>query len=270
MMGSMTEALSYPFVQRALLAGVAIGGLAAYYGVFVVQRGLSFLGNGLAHAAFGGVALGLLLHQEPLWVAIPFTIAVALGIDWLQDRSRLHADTAIGIFFAVSMALGIIFLSKTERFTQDAFAYLFGSILGVSMIDVASAGALIVIAAATFWLWGRWAYATFDRELARSEHLPVRRDERILSICLALTIVVSMKIVGITLISAALVIPPAAARLLTRRFATMTLVSILIGSLSVVAGLWISYVFDIPTGPAVIMVQAGVFVAGMVTRIGRR
>ena len=99
----MIDLFSHPFIQRAFIGGILIGFLASYYGVFVVQRGLSFLGSGLAHAAFGGVALGLLLHTEPLWIAVPFTIFVALGITWVKDRTELSGDTAIGIFFSVSI-----------------------------------------------------------------------------------------------------------------------------------------------------------------------
>src|SRR5262245_21667244 len=110
-MGELVEMLSLPFMQRALLAGALLGALASYLGAFIVQRGLGFLGEGLAHAAFGGVALGLLLRTEPLTVAIPFTVAVAVGINWVKERARLAGDTAIGVFFAVSMALGILFLS---------------------------------------------------------------------------------------------------------------------------------------------------------------
>ena len=125
----MFDLLTLPFMQRALIAGVLIGFLASYYGVFVVQRGLSFLGSGLAHAAFGGVALGLLLESEPLWIAVPFTIIVAIGITWVKNRTELGSDTTIGIFFSVSMALGIIFLYLRKQYSTEAFTYLFGSIL---------------------------------------------------------------------------------------------------------------------------------------------
>ena len=114
----MIELLHTAFVQRALLAGVMVGLLSSYYGAFVVQRRLSFLGDGLAHAAFGGVALGLLLGLEPLWIALPFTVAVAVGIVWVENRTRIAGDTAIGIFFATSMALGVIFLALRRSYSE--------------------------------------------------------------------------------------------------------------------------------------------------------
>jgi len=107
----MSEFFTMPFLQRALIAGIMVGFLASYYGVFIVQRRMSFLGSGLGHAAFGGVALGLLLNVQPLWVAIPFTVIVSLAISLLREKTKLAADTAIGILFSLSVALGIIFLS---------------------------------------------------------------------------------------------------------------------------------------------------------------
>ena len=156
----MLEALSLGFMQRALAAGTLTALIAGYYGVFVVQRGMSFIGSGLAHAAFGGVALALLLGGEPLWIAVPFTVIVALLITWVRDRTTLSLDTVIGVFFATAMALGIVFISRIPTYTTDAFTYLFGSVLSVTWTDLWAVLAVGVIAAATLPLWGRWAYAT--------------------------------------------------------------------------------------------------------------
>ncbi len=265
----MFEAFSLGFMQRALLAGTLVAFAASYYGVFIVQRGMSFMGNGLAHAAFGGVALGLLLGGEPLFVAVPFTVAVALLITFIRDKTTLSSDTVIGVFFAVSMALGIIFLSRLPTFTTDAFAYLFGSILAVGELDIWAAGSLAAIAAMTFPLWGEWAYATFDRDAALADGLPVKSRDYLLSVLIALTIVVSAKVVGIVLISAFIVIPAAAARLVARRFFDMTAISIFTGIVCVAAGLAASYVFDAPSGAAIVLVQTAafglMFIAGALT-----
>ncbi len=257
----MYEAFALPFMQRALAAGVMVAFLSSYYGAFVVQRGLSFLGDGLAHAAFGGVALGILLHREPLWIALPFTLLVSLAITWVKHHTRLASDTIIGVFFAVSMAAGIIFLSRTENYTTDAFSYLFGSILAVNGTDLRVTGLLVILALLTLPLWQRWAYATFDRDLARADRVPVVFDDYLISGLLAVTVVAAVKVVGIVLISAFLVIPAAAARMVTHRFVTMTWVAILLGVTSAVAGLWGSYWLDIPSGAAIVMLQAVVFLA---------
>jgi zinc transport system permease protein len=258
-MDIMLDVFKLPFMQRALIGGLLVGFLAGYYGAFIVQRRLSFLGSGLAHAAFGGVALGLLLVSEPLWIAIPFTVLVALGIVWVKDKTQLEGDTAVGIFFAVSMALGIIFIFLRENYSAEAFTYLFGSILAVSKRDIWAALIMTLATLSLFFYWKRWAYASFDRELALSDHVPVLKDDYLLSVLIALTIVISIKIVGIVLVAAFLVIPAASARLFICRFSRMTVFAIVIGMISVIAGLEISYHTDTPSGAAIILFQAVVF-----------
>jgi len=260
-----TGVLSLPFMQRALAAGILIGLLAGYYGVFVVQRRLSFLGIGLSHAAFGGVALGLLLGVNPLWVALPFTVVVALAISWVTQRGSVSGDTAIGIFFSVAIALGVVFLSMKTTYTADAFAYLFGSILAVKPVDLWIIGSIAVVTLATLPLWGRWAYATFDRDLARADGVPVQRDDYLLSALLAITIVAAVKLVGIVLVAAFLVIPPAAARLFTATFRSMTVVAVLLGVVTAIGGLIASYLLDVPSGATIILLQAAVFFVAFAT-----
>ncbi len=258
--------LALPFMQRALAAGILIGLLSGYYGVFVVQRQLSFLGIGLAHSAFGGVALGLLIGVNPLWVALPFTVVVALAISWVTQRGSVSGDTAIGIFFSIAIALGVLFLAMRENYTADAFAYLFGSILAVKPVDLWVIGGVTVMTLATLPMWGRWAYATFDRDLARADGVPVRRDDYVLAALLAVAVVAAVKLVGIVLVAAFLVIPPATARLVTATFRAMSVVAVLLGATTAIAGLIASYLFDVPSGATIILVQALVFFVAFLTR----
>ncbi len=261
----MTDWYTYDFMWRAMVGGILIGGLSSYYGVFVVQRRLSFLGSGLAHAAFGGVALGLLLETEPLLIAVPFTVIVAVMINWIRIHTRLAGDTAIGVLFAVSVSLGVIFLTLRDTGSVDAMSYLFGSILSVSNTDIVVLCGLVVVAGISIkYLWGNWAYATFDPEIARADGLVLDRDDYLLNVLLAVTIVLSIKIVGILLIAAFLVIPAASARLLSRTFYHMTLTSMFIGVISVITGLILSYELDFPSGAVIILVQAAIFVLAMV------
>lgn len=263
----MLDALSFPFFQKALAAGSLVGVLCGYYGVFVVQRGLSFLGDGLAHAAFGGVALALLLGVTPLWVALPFATFVAVGITWLRQRTDLGADTSIGIFFAVSAALGILFLSLSRSYTVDPFAYLFGSILGVSTVDLWTVAILSVVGLALVpRTWRLLAYATFDSELARSDRVPVRALEYLLAVMVAVTVVVSVKVVGVVLVASYLIIPAATARLLSRTLVSMTLLSVALGLLGSLVGLFASYFLEIPSGSAVVLVQAVLFALAAIRR----
>ncbi|HOE65714.1 MAG TPA: metal ABC transporter permease [Candidatus Hydrogenedentes bacterium] len=259
----MLEAMTLPFMQRALIAGALVGFLASYYGVFVTQRGLAFMGEGLAHAAFGGIALGILLGANPLYLALPWTVLAAGGIVWVQHRGQVRGDSAIGIFFAVSMSLGILFLSMKRTYAGDAFSYLFGSILSVSQADLWMTAGVVVLSLFTWPLWGLWAYATFDRELAQADRLRVALLDYALSICIAIAVVAAVKVVGIVLVAAFMVIPAATARLLTRSFAAMTVCSVFLGVGGAVAGLFFSYVRDMPTGPAMVLVQAACFFAAL-------
>jgi zinc transport system permease protein len=262
----MFDVLLLPFMQRALAGGLLVGLLASYYGPFIVQRRMAFLGNGLAHAAFGGVALGVLLNAEPIWVAMPFTVAVAMIMVWVRERGGLADDTVIGVFFALSMALGMVFIALREDYAGDAFRFLFGSILAVSTADLWASAVVLAITALLLPLWPRWAYATFDRRLAQADRLPVLRDDYVLSIMLALAIVVSIKVVGIILASAFFVLPAATARLMTNRFSRLTLVSVLLGEFAVTTGLWLSYLVNWPTGPVIVLVQGALFLAALATQ----
>lgn len=256
---NLLEAMRLPFVQHALIAGVLVALVAGYFGAFVVQRGMSFLGDGLAHAAFGGVALGLLLNIEPLYIAAPFTLLAALGIMWIRERTSLGSDTAIGVFFALSVALGVVFLSFRQQYTVDAFSYLFGSILFISVADIWVAGGLVILAAASIKLWPKWAYATFDREIAQTDGISTKRDDYILIAMIAVTVVVAVKLVGIVLIASFLVIPAASARLVSRTFAMMTMVSMAAALISAIAGLAISIWLNLPSGATIILVMSALF-----------
>jgi len=262
----MFEPLALPFMQRALIGGLMVSLLAGYFGPFVVQRRLAFLGSGLAHAAFGGVALGILMNMQPLWAAIPFTVVVALGIVWLRDRAGLASDTTIGIFFSISMALGIVFLSLKDSYSADAFTYLFGSLLAISNTDLWTACAILLLSAGTIPLWGRWAYATFDPALARADRVPVQRDDYLLAVAIAVVTVVAIKLVGIVLIAAFLIMPAACARIFARTFAGMSLLSLLISAATLVIGLFASYYADLPSGPAIILTQAVLLGIGLAFR----
>jgi zinc transport system permease protein len=267
----MFDILTYPFMQYALVAGILVGFLASYYGVFVVQRGLSFLGDGLAHAAFGGVALGILLSVQPLWIAVPFTIIVALGITWVRNRTRLASDTVIGIFFALSMALGVVFLYLKTGYSVDAFNYLFGSILAVTPADIIIIGIVTLATLCMLPFWGRWSYATFDREMGMVDRLPVLGDDYLISVLIAVTVVVSVKVVGIVLVAAFLVIPAATGRIMARTFAGMTVYSIALGILTALIGLLASFRLNIPSGATIVITQGIIFAALMLlTKQGPR
>lgn len=261
----LNDFATLPFLQRALMAGILIGLMCGYYGVFIVQRGLSFLGDGLAHAAFGGVALGLLLGWTPLWVALPFTVLVSLGITYLREKTELQGDTAIGIFFAVSVALGVLFLGLKKDYTADAFSYLFGSILSVGVFDLwVMLGLLVLTVVLIPSTWKLLAYSTFDPELAASDGVNVRLLNYFLSVVVAVTVVVSVKVIGIVMVASFLVIPAATARLRSHTLYQMSLWSASLAALASLLGLLASYLVNVPSGSTIILAQAFFFVLAMV------
>lgn len=272
-MQELLELFEFAFMQRALIAGLAIAVMAGIAGTFIVQRGLAFLGDGLAHASFGGIALGALiaattssssLLQKPLVIAVPFTIIVALGIAFVRDHTKLASDTVIGVFFAVTVALAVLFISviPPERSTVDVFSLLFGSILAVTKPDLIVILIVFVLAtAALVCLWPRLAYATFDSSLARTDGISVRALEYALFVISALIVVVSAQVVGVVLMAAYLVIPAATGRLLARSLIGMTVRSVAVGLISTVSGLILSFYLDVPSGSVIILSQAALFVA---------
>jgi zinc transport system permease protein len=279
-MDDLIALFGFGFMQRALIAGACIAVVSGLLGTFVVQRGLAFLGDGLAHAAFGGIALGafvaaifgnVVLLEQPLLIAVPFTLAAALGIAWVRDRTSLSSDVAIGVFFAVSVALGVLFISliPPERNVIDVWHLLFGSILAVGPADLT---AVLVISGLVFVvllaIWPRLAYATFDAELAQTDGVRVGALEYLLFAVAALIVVVSAQVIGIVLMAAYLVIPAAAARLMARSLFSMTLLAVLVGLVSTFAGLVVSYLADIPSGSTIILAQAVLFLTA--TSLRRR
>lgn len=273
MIDELQTLFSFGFMQRAVLAGLAIAIMSGFAGTFVVQRGLSFLGDGLAHASFGGIALGALVAafsgssgilQYPLTLAVPFTIVVALGIAFVRDRTQLGSDTVIGVFFAVTVALAVLFVSiiPPQRSNVDVFSLLFGSILAVQPVDLwVILGVFALTVSVLSLLWSQLAYATFDSELAHTDGVRVRALEYVLFATTALIVVVSAQVVGVVLMAAYLVIPAAAARLVSRSLAGMTVRAVVIGLVSTVLGLLLSYWLDVPSGSVIILSQAVLFIA---------
>ena len=251
----------------AFVAASMVGFVASYFGVFIVQRRMAFLGSGLAHAAFGGVALGILLDVEPLYIALPFTVAVAIAIVSVREYTTLSDDTVIGVLFPMAMALGVIFLFLKKGFTGDANTYLFGSILAVSASDVMLTIAMAIATICTIPMWGVWAYASFDRTLARTDRRHIVCHDYALACAMSVVVVVSMKIIGMLLIAAFLVLPAATARVLSRSFKQMTVISIILGLITPALGMYLSLFPDVPPGAMIILVQAGIFLLALAVRI---
>jgi ABC-type Mn2+/Zn2+ transport system permease subunit len=254
------DLLEYTFMQRALMASLLIGTVTAIIGVYVVLRGLAFIGAGIAHASFGGVALGFLLGVNPVLSAVIFCLGTAWAIAWTSRRTEVREDTAIGIFFAATMAMGILFIGLMGEYNVDLFGYLFGSVLSVSREDLWLSGALGVgVLAAVGLFFKELLLITFDPEMAEVSGIPARGLYVLLLSVMAVTIVLAIKVVGIILVSAMLIIPAAAAYQLTEDFRAMMAAAVLIGNVSAVVGLVLSYRLDTASGATMVLTATAVF-----------
>jgi zinc transport system permease protein len=275
-MRGLVELLASPFgqafVRRALGAGLALGAAGALIGVFVVQRGLGLLADGLAHATFGGLALGLLVGTTPdraIWVALPFTLGVALGIQQLRRRTTLGGDAATGVFFAVSFAAGVLFLGlRAQRAAPvNVEALMFGSLLAVSPEALAVTVLVSALVVALLVAVGpKLAYATFDPELARLSGVRVAALESLLLALTALVVVTGVRTVGVVLVSAFVVIPAATAQLVGRTLGSILGLSLATSLASVAAGLLASYHLNVAPGATIILTLGGFFFLALARR----
>jgi zinc transport system permease protein len=254
------DALQLGFMQRALAAGVLIAALCALFSVFIVLKRLSFIGVGISHSAFGGVALGFLLGIDPTLTAVLFSATVALLIGFINRQGRLHEDTAIGIFFSLTMALGILFIGLSRRYNVDLFGYLFGNILAINGTDLT----IIAIAAPLVFLlvisvFKELLFLSFDEEVARVSGVAVTPLYYLFLLAMAVTIVIAIKLIGIVLVSALLVLPAATARQLVHRYWGIVWCSIAIAVFSTVAGLWFSYQLNLASGATIVLLAGSLF-----------
>lgn len=252
----MEALFGYGFFQRALLAGLFVAVACAILGLFLLLRKEAMIGHGLAHVTFGGVALGLFLNVLPLASALVVAVLASLAIMKLKEKAGLHGDAAIGIFSSVGMALGIALATIAGRFNADLLSYLFGDILAINRLEVglstALAASVIIIILTNYH---RLMYLTFDRESAKVSGVKTARLDLILTVLTSVTVVLGMKVVGILLVAALLVIPAAAALLLAKSFRQALIFSCLVASLSVVIGLLAAFYLDLPASATVVLLS---------------
>lgn len=262
------EPLTYPFMVRGLLAAVMVGIVCATVGTYVVLRGMAFFGDALAHAILPGVAVGYLISGGAqgtiFWVSMATAVAVALGIGSITKGSDMKEDTAIGIIFAAMFALGIALISSIRSYAVDLVHFLFGNVLGVSTGDLWLTGIFSLLVIATIiLLYKEFLVLSFDPMLAATLRLPATWLNYLLLILIAVAIVVSLQTVGVALMVAMLITPPATAALLTRRLPSMMALAATIGAVSSVIGLYLSFYFSIASGAAIVLVCTAFFVLAM-------
>ena len=264
MINFLLEPLQYAFMLRGLTAAIMVGIVSAVVGTYVVLRGMAFFGDALAHSLLPGVAVGYLLgngQKEPLfWSALVAAIISALGIGTISRNTKIKEDTAIGIIFAGTFALGVALISTVRSYTVDLAHFLFGDVLGVResdlwLIAIFGGVTLIII----FAFYKEFMVLSFDPVLATTLRLPVKLLDFLLLILIAVTIVVSLQTVGVSLMVAMLVTPAATAYLLTKRLPVMMAWAAVIASLSGIIGLYVSYYWSIASGAAIVLVCTAIF-----------
>jgi len=252
--------LEFGFMQRGLLASVLVAVICGILGSFVVLKGLAFIGDALAHASFGGVALAFVLGANVYLGAFVFALATALGIGAITQRGRVSSDTAIGVLFSGTFALGVLIISRADSYTVDLFGYLFGDVLSITVDDLWTIGALgIVVLALVAVFYRQLLFVAFDPTVAAASGIQTRGLEYLLLALLGVTIVTAIQAVGIVMVVALLVTPSATAYLFTRRFHHMILASVAVGSLSALLGIYLSYYLDVASGAAIILVATALF-----------
>lgn len=256
----LLQPLQYGFMQRGLIAALIIGVLCAVIGCYVVLRSMAFLGDALAHAILPGVAIAYLLGGSLLIGALVAAVLVAIAIGFFSRGGVIREDTAIGILFAAALSLGVALISSIRTYAVDLSHIMFGNILGVSPTDLWLVGLLsALVLTILIVLYRPFLVVTFDPVLAKTLRLPTDALRNLMLVLLAVTIVVSMQTVGIGLVAAMLVTPAAAAYLLTTRLPRMMLVSGIIGGISSITGLYLSYYLNIASGAAIVLVATGFF-----------
>ncbi len=267
MVDALLDPFQYQFMVRALIVSVLVGAVCPLIGGYVITRNLSFMGDALAHGVMPGLALGILLGFSPLLVAVPAGIGFAVLIGFISHRTGLGEDTSIGILFAGMFALGLLILSVSDSITVDIEDILLGQVLGVSQTDVIITGglaALVIFLLAA--MHRQLVFTSFDPIGAKVVGIPVQAMDYVLLGILALVIVLSVQAVGIVLVLAMLVVPAATSYLLARRFVNIMAIGALIGVAATVTGLYLSYHFNLPSGPAMSLTAIGIFAAAALVK----
>lgn len=259
---NIIQLLGYRFFQYALIGGSVAALACALVGLFVVLRKESMIGDGVAHISFGGIALGLFLDVDPILSALMVSIASVLGISYLKRRGLAESSSAIALMLAVGFSTGLIIISLAGGFNIEIFSFLFGSILTINnhdLIIISALGAITILVVGVFYK--ELLSITFDEEASRLMGIPVKELSALFNILLATTIVLSIKVVGMILVTALIVLPSLTALQLNRDFRMTAILSIVVGVVSVVLGVFISAIFDVATSGVIVFTLVTMFLA---------
>ena len=251
----LQEVLQYKFLIHAVLASVLCGVACGMVGTYVVCRRLVFLSGGITHSSFGGIGIAYYLGLNPLLGAFCFAVLSAIGIEACAADKRIREDSAIGLIWSLGMAVGIIFVYMTPGYAPNLMSFLFGNILSVTVSDLIGMAVVVAAVVVVFTLFYRPVmYVAFDREYAASQNVPTRWIGYLMAVLIAVTIVISIRVVGIVLLISLLTMPAVIANQLTRSFGRMMVGASVVAVAGTLIGLYASYLLDIPSGAATIFV----------------
>ncbi len=252
---TMLEALQFEFMQNALIAGVLVSIACGIVGTFVVVNRIVFISGGIAHAAYGGIGLGYFFRFNPVWGAVIFALISAMGMGWVEQRTKQRSDTLIGVLWAIGMAIGIILIDLTDGYKAGLESYLFGSLLAVPRPDLWLMLALdVIIVAVITLLYKELLAISFDRTFATTRNLPIDTLYLLLIALIALTVVMVMQIVGLIMVIALLTIPAAIAGQWRTEIKEIMFFSSLLGMVFTTLGLWFSFRFNLTSGATIILI----------------
>lgn len=266
----LLEPLEYEFFRNGLLAALMVGSLCGLIGTYVILRGMSYVGHGLSHAAFGGAVVGFTLNLNFYAGAGAMGLLAALLINRITKNGRIKLDAAIGIVTTAMFALGVIIISQVRTFRQSFDAALFGNILGISEGDLLVIGLVtVIIMTAAFFMYRPLLFSTFDIEAARIFGIRTEAVQLAFSLLLTFAIIASMNVVGVTMIAATLITPAVTARMLTDSFGRMLICSVFIGAAIGVGGMYLSYVFDAASGATIVLFGSAMFCLSLLVKPAR-
>ena len=248
--------LQYSFIQKAFFAGSFVAIVCSTLGLFLVLKKMSLIGDGLSHVSFGAIALGLFLGIYPFYVAIPVVMIASILILKISEKIKAYGDAAIGIISSLGIAGGVILASASKGFNVDLFSYLFGNILAISATEVILSVALsfVVLTVIYFFYWDLFS-ATFDEEYAKTTGIKTNFINTLLTLLTAVTVVLSVKMVGIMLVSALLILPAVTALQFAKGFKTAMIMAGFVSLISVLLGISFSFLLDLPTGATIVMIN---------------
>ena len=257
------DIFEYRYLANALLAAIFAGITCGIVGTYVVARRMVFLCGGITHASFGGLGIALYTGVNPIGGAMIFAVLSAMGIEWASDKGKIREDSAIGIIWSIGMAIGALFMSLTPGYTSgDLAGYMFGSIVTVTSQDITALGifTLLCVVGALLW-WRPIMYLAFDRDFAASQGIASRAASYILTVVVAITIVLAIRIMGIVLLLSLFTIPAVTANILSKSYAKITLLAAIIAVCGAVGGLVASYNWEIPPGTCIIFILTVALIA---------